>query len=46
MFGWVMLGCGLIVLILAALIISAEEDTHERFYGNGKETGIGKDKQG
>ena len=45
MWGWIFIGCGFTGIILAALIISIEEDTHERKYGNGKETGF-KDKQG
>lgn len=45
--GWIALGCGFVGLVLAALIVSIEEDTNERKYGNGKETGLKRpDKQG
>lgn len=41
-FAGVALICGVVGVVLA-VIISAEEDIHERFYGNDKETGF-KDK--
>ena len=36
--GMILIGLGFLGIILAALIISIEEDTVERKYGNGKET--------
>ncbi len=39
-----MLGLAVVVIILGALIIAIEEDTNERKYGNGKETGFRPDK--